>query len=83
MMADIQLVLPGFREEVLAGLESAKFEIEWLCFENNPAQCLKNSARRVTEQAKDHEGELDLISRLTKGYELPADATVIGVAVPK
>jgi hypothetical protein len=79
VMADVCLVRQAFRDEVLAGLEPMTFDVEYCCFANAPEQCMSNSARRVTQQAKDHESEMHLISNLSRDYTYPAEAQIIEV----
>ena len=80
VMSDVRLVERGFREEVLTGLRPLEFEAEWHCFANEPDQCLRNSATRVTRQSAAHEVEISLIRELSAAYSLPPGCRVIRVA---
>ncbi|GEP46067.1 ATP-binding protein [Brevifollis gellanilyticus] len=83
VISDIRLIRASFREEVLSGLSGYEFEIEHVCFSNDPQTCLQNSARRVTQQARDHECEIELITKYSREYTIPESATVIEVVRSK
>ncbi len=79
VLSDICLIRASFRDELLRGLSEHDFEIEYLCFANDPTRCLQNSARRVTQQARDHECEIELITKYSREYTFPEPATIIEV----
>jgi len=64
---------------VLHGLSDYEFEVEYVCFSNDPQKCLQNSARRVTQQARDHECEIELIAKYSREYTFPEPVTIIEV----
>ncbi len=80
VLSDVRLVDQCFRDEVLNGLKPIAFEAEWHCFANEPDQCLKNSAKRVTEQSLCHESEINLIKELSAAYTFPVGSRLIPVA---
>ncbi len=82
VLTDILLVQPAFRDEVIQGLALHAARIEWVFFENNPAQCLKNSARRARSQNKDHQAEVGLIRDLSLRYTYPDNRRPLPVASP-
>jgi hypothetical protein len=71
ILADIRLTDTTFRDEVLGHIGSLAKNVEWICYPNDAERCLRNSARRVTQQARDHEGEIDLIRSLSQTYTYP------------
>lgn len=53
----------------IAALERFDYEVDWVFFENNPEQCLKNVAYR--DKQGDHRAVNGLIRELTKEYKIP------------
>lgn len=82
VLADILLVQPAFRDEVVRELAPHSARIEWVFFENNPAQCLENSARRARAQTQDHRTEVGLIRDLSIRYTYPDNGRPLPVASP-
>lgn len=82
VLADILLVQPAFRDEVVRELATHAPRIEWVFFENNPAQCLENSARRARAQNEDHQTEVGLIRDLSIRYTYPDNCRPLPVASP-
>lgn len=82
VLSDILLVQPAFRDEVVRELAPHAPRIEWVFFENNPAQCLKNSARRARAQNEDHQTEVGLIRDLSLRYTYPDNCRPLPVASP-
>jgi len=85
VLADVRLTDPEFHSDVVSGLRSVEpdLRIRTICFENDPEQCLANSARRANQQLEDHLRELDLIARFSARYSIAPDAEVLPVARPK
>lgn len=79
VLSDVCLVRASFRAELLSGLSGHDFEIEYLCFANDPKRCIKNSARRVTRQAIDHECEMEFIAKHSAEYTFPENAIIMEV----
>ena len=79
VLADICLVRPAFRKEVLHQLAAADYRVNHICFKNDPRQCIKNSRTRADRQRADHESEKKSIPKFSSEYVIPHGAEVIDV----
>jgi hypothetical protein len=58
----------------IAAAEGCEYDLEWVFFENNPDQCLKNVAHRAKQG--DTRPVAGLIRDLTKEYKIPEGVEV-------
>lgn len=57
-------------------------QIEWWCFENDPAQCARNVEFRATKESRDVQSDLAKIREYTDLYTIPANARILSVWRP-
>ena len=65
--------------ECILRREVPGLHLQWICFENDPAQCVRNARARAESTRRNLEAELDNIRRYASQYVIPPHAQIFRV----